>query len=252
MNPDTQASSLQWSEENSQTFLDYGRYFVPEREQQIETICALIPPRHEPFHVIELCCGEGLLAAGLLEQHTASIVHGYDGSPEMLHAARQRLAAYGERFQAQLFDLASSSWRRPGLEIYAVVSSLAIHHLDGEQKQQLYRDLYSLLLPGGVLVIADVMLPATALGAAVAATAWDRAVQQRAHQLDGHLMAFAEFQRLGWNMYREPDPDDFDKPSRLLDQLRWLEAAGFTDVDVYWMLGGHALFGGCKSTDHVR
>lgn len=27
--------SAGWSEENSQTFIDYGRYFVPNREQQI-------------------------------------------------------------------------------------------------------------------------------------------------------------------------------------------------------------------------
>jgi tRNA (cmo5U34)-methyltransferase len=243
------ASSSQWSEGDSQTFLDYGRYFVPEREQQIETICALIPPRSEPFYVIELCCGEGLLAGAILERHAASTVCGYDGSPEMLQAARQRLANYGERFQTQPFDLASFSWRQPGSKVHAVVSSLAIHHLDGDQKQQIYRDLYALLSPGGVLVIADVILPATSSGEAVAATAWDRAVQTRAQQLDGNLAAFAEFQRLGWNMYREPNPDDFDKPSRLLDQLRWLDDAGFSDVDVYWMLAGHAIFGGRKSGD---
>jgi hypothetical protein len=48
-------------------------------------------------------------------------------------------------------------------------------------------------------------------------------------------------------MYRYFDPDDIDKPSRLLDQLKWLEQAGFADVDVYWMLAGHAIFGGRKA-----
>ncbi len=47
-------------------------------------------------------------------------------------------------------------------------------------------------------------------------------------------------------MYRYPDVDDIDKPSRLLDQLKWLEQAGFADVDVFWMQAGHALFGGRK------
>jgi len=49
-----------WSE-TSQTFLDYGRYFVPAREHQIETVCDLIPASNHPFTVFELCCG-GLLA----------------------------------------------------------------------------------------------------------------------------------------------------------------------------------------------
>lgn|SRR5690606_2213941 len=40
--------------------------------------------------------------------------------------------------------------------------------------------------------------------------------------------------------------DDVDKPSRILDQLKWLEEAGFQRVDVYWMYAGHAIFGGEK------
>lgn len=46
-------------------------------------------------------------------------------------------------------------------------------------------------------------------------------------------------------MYRHPDP--VDKPSRLMDQLLWLEQAGWRDVDVYWMRAGHAMFGGRKA-----
>lgn len=44
------------------------------------------------------------------------------------------------------------------------------------------------------------------------------------------------------------DPD-FDKPSRLVNQLNWLAAAGFTAVDVYWLRAGHAVFGGYKKGD---
>ena len=42
------------------------------------------------------------------------------------------------------------------------------------------------------------------------------------------------------------DPDDIDKPSPLFDHLQWLEDAGFVDVDVHWMLAGHALFSARK------
>jgi hypothetical protein len=33
----------QWEEENSQDFIDYGKYFVPDREIQINCICEVIP-----------------------------------------------------------------------------------------------------------------------------------------------------------------------------------------------------------------
>jgi tRNA (cmo5U34)-methyltransferase len=236
-----------WGANASQLFIDYGRYFVPEREQQIETICDVVPPREGSFNILELCCGAGLLAGALLERFSNCTVYGYDGSPEMLDTARANLERYGERFQTLRFDLADSAWRKPSFSIHAVVSSLAIHHLDGEGKLQLFRDIHALLESGGALVIADVIAPAHPLGAEAAANAWDAAVRKRALEFDGNLAAFEAFEREKWNMYRYFDPDDIDKPSRLLDQLRWLEQAGFADVDTYWMLAGHVICGGSKT-----
>ncbi len=235
-----------WSEENSQTFLDYGRYFVPEREHQLAIIATLIPPRDEPFTVVELCCGEGLLAETILKQRPTSTILGYDGSPAMLEKARQRLAAFGERFQTRHFDLTAPTWRQFEQPVHAVVSSLAIHHLDGAEKQALFVDIYNLLAPGGVFVIADVILPTHKQGWQVAAAAWDRAVMARAQALDGHLAAFEAFRDTEWNMYRGSLPDEIDKPSTLRQQLGWLEAAGFDAVDVHWMDAGHAIFSGVK------
>ncbi len=235
-----------WTEANSQTFLDYGRYFVPERERQIETICGLIPSALEGAKIVELCCGEGLLAQALLERLPDATVRGMDGSPEMLAAAGKRLAGFGERFQPQHFDLAGSDWRSAIRDAHAVVSSLAIHHLDGPEKQALFADVYRMLAPGGVFVIADVIAPAGKQAESVAAEAWDWAVRQRSLELDGNLDGFELFQREEWNLYRYFDPDDIDKPSPLYAQLQWLAAAGFVDVDVYWMQAGHAIFGGVK------
>ena len=85
-------------------------------------------------------------------------------------------------------------------------------------------------------------------GRKLAADTWDAAVRQRSLDLDGDLRGYDHFCELGWNHYAqsEPDPDSIDKPSSLFDQLKWLEQAGFTDVDVFWMKAGHAIFGGRK------
>lgn len=235
-----------WTETNTQTFLDYGRYFVPGRERQMETICGLIPSPPEGAQIVELCCGEGLLAQALLERFPGAALLGLDGSPEMLAAAGRRLAAFGERFQPRHFDLARSEWRADIRDAHAVVSSLAIHHLDGQEKQQLLADVYEMLSPGGVFVIADLIAPVGKQAEAVAADAWDWAVQQRSLELDGDLRGLEFFQQERWNLYRYFDPDDIDKPSSLFDQLRWLADAGFAAVDAYWMQAGHAIFGGRK------
>jgi tRNA (cmo5U34)-methyltransferase len=237
-------STPQWSEENSRAFLDYGRYFVPQREEQVATVCAMVPPHEAPFLALDLACGEGLLAEAILERFPTATVRGLDLSQAMLARAAERLAAYGGRFQTQQFDLAATAWRQPDGAAHAIVSSLSVHHLDGEQKQALFRDLYRMLAPGGALIIADVMLAATPEAREVAAAAWDAEVARRAVELDGNTAALEFFQREGWNMYRADLTDDIDKPSPLADQLRWLAEAGFVGVDVYWMLAGHAIFGG--------
>jgi tRNA (cmo5U34)-methyltransferase len=165
----------------------------------------------------------------------------------MLRKAQANLAEFAPRCTTHRFDLAAQDWRAQAQPAHAVVSSLAIHHLDGTEKQALFRAVYDMLAPGGVFVVADVLEPAHPRGQTVAARAWDEAVRQRALALDGDTAAFDFFTRDGWNLYRHPDP--MDKPSRLFDQLQWLTAAGFTDVDVHWLKAGHAVYSGHKQQD---
>lgn len=239
------ASATAWNEETSRRFIDYGRYFVPQRERQIQMIGDLLACGERECQIVELCCGEGLLAEALLERFPQARLLGLDGSPEMLEHAQKRLKRFGERFRWRTFDLATVDWRKLDTPVDAVVSSLGIHHLDGEEKRVLFRDVYRMMGKGGVFVIADVVELGEP-GRTLAAKIWDDEVRARALALDGNTEAFDLFERERWNMYRYPDPDDIDKPSRLGEQLTWLEEAGFTDVDVFWMLAGHAIFGGRK------
>lgn len=248
MTQDSNKDNARWDEEDSQGFIDYGNYFVPERESQIEAMCSLIPSVAGLHHVLDLCCGEGFLSKALLERFPDYRIHGFDGSSKMLERARTALAGYGDRFDAALFDLADSNWRALPWPVHAVVSSLAIHHLDDAQKRQLFKDVFSMLTPGGVLIIADVIQPVGRLSIELAASMWDEAVRERSLRLGGDLEAFEQFLETRWNSFTYPEQgsDPVDKMSPLFDQLKWLEQAGFADVDVFWMRAGHAIFGGCK------
>jgi tRNA (cmo5U34)-methyltransferase len=169
-----------------------------------------------------------------------------DLSPAMLEHARAALAPYGERFTARQFDLGDRSWRSFPEPVRAFVSSLAVHHLDGAGKRELFLDLAAALAPGGAVVIADLVKPATPASHQIAARAWDGAVRRRSLELAGHLGPYEKFRDERWNLYADPEPDPIDQPSPLLDQLRWLEAAGLTGVDVCWLKAGHAVFGGIR------
>jgi tRNA (cmo5U34)-methyltransferase len=232
-----------WSEDDSRNFLDLGRFFVPDREAQIAAILDVIPDPGDGL-LVDLCCGEGLLSQTMLARFPRARVLGLDLSPAMLARAGNAAGAGRDRFTGRPFDLADSAWRRFAEPVRAFVSSLAIHHLDGEGKRQLYRDLAAALAPGGAVVIADLIEPATPGARALAARAWDEAVRRRSLDLAGDLAPYQEFVRQAWNLYATPEPDPIDHPSPLYDQLRWLSEAGLIDVDVYWLQAGHAIFGG--------
>jgi len=235
-----------WTEDLSRQFLDYGRYFVPEREEQMQRIAALLGDLNRGSTILELCCGEGLLAEVILNTYPSYTIRAFDGSPEMLARARSRLDRFNGRFQCEPFDLASTSWRILTAPVNAVISSLAIHHLSGAQKHALFRDVFQMLVPGGVLIIADVLEVVGMVGKNLAAEEWDQAVRQRSLKLDGDDQAFNFFKTECWNMHRYLDPEDIDKPSPIFSQLKWLEDVGFSGIDVNWLFAGHAIFSARK------
>jgi tRNA (cmo5U34)-methyltransferase len=217
-----------WNESDSATFLELGAAFVPDRDTQFEIICDLL---REPNLVVELCCGEGLLSEAILKRFPECRVVAYDGSELMLAQARSRNP---RRFEGRSFDLAATDWRALSEQPNAVVSSLAIHHLDGDAKRELYRDMFSQLATGGALVIADLIEPASDAAREAAATQWDLAIPPEHRE---------RFDKERWNLYRHPDPET-DKPSTLLEQLTWLREIGFTGIDVLYLRAGHAIFTG--------
>ena len=235
-----------WNDEDSRVFQTYGDLFVPERELQIATVCDLIPPSDSGCDIVELCCGEGLLTRALLDRFPRARVVAFDGSEIMRDSTRRRAGDQATRLETRGFDLAASSWRRFDRPLHAVVSSLAVHHLDGNGKRQLYADMTQALAPGGALVIADLIAPAEALAKDYAARTWDQEVVRRAAERAAGAEAFTRFRELRWNLFADPDPDPMDQPSNLLDQLVWMREAGLVAVDTYWMKAGHAIFGGKK------
>lgn len=229
-----------WSEAESATYRDLSRYAVPQRERQIAIVVERVAAAAATGDVLDICCGEGLLTAALLARLPGVRVHAYDGSPSMLDATRQT-AGDASRLTTRKIDLAQRDWRRFDPPLRAAVSSLAIHHLDGAGKRALFADLHAALAPGGVFVLADVVQPAGAAGAAIAANLWDEEVKRRALDLDGNLGGFEAFRRADWNHFRHVVLDPIDQPSTVAEHLDWLRDAGFAEADLHWMTAGQMI-----------
>jgi tRNA (cmo5U34)-methyltransferase len=237
-----------WSTSDTEVFLRYGDACVPRRAEQVATVCDLLGDIPVP-HVLDLCCGEGLLSEAYLRRHASGRVTILDGSEQMLVVAARRLAPFGDRYTAIQADIADSCWRDPSAGYGGVMTSLAVHHLDGAGKQALYRDIRAMLAPGGVFVMADLVEPTGPAARTLAADDWDAAVWAASEALFGSDEAVIAFRETHWNYYRLPGPDEVDRPSSVAEHLAWLQAAGFTEVDLTWMYAGHAIFTATRRQD---
>jgi tRNA (cmo5U34)-methyltransferase len=237
-----------WDEANSRHFIAVGRIYTPGRDDLAEAFLRLIPAEtEESFLALELGVGAGWLSEALLERFPACRLLGLDGSPAMLEETARRLRRFAGRFELRPFRLEDSAWRASGGEKpLCVLSSLVVHHLDGEGKRDLYRALRRRLALGGALLIADLVAPRGERERRYLARAWDDEVCRQSESQTGSLAAYREFVSEGWNWYEHPDP--MDSPSTIGEHLRWLEEAGFLEASVFWLRAGHALYGGYAGT----
>jgi tRNA (cmo5U34)-methyltransferase len=240
----------QWTEADSAAFVDHGDLFVPAREEQIAALVSLIPAgRDEAFTAVELGAGAGVLARAVLEAFPRCRYLALDGSETMRAQLARELSSFGARIEVGAFELGKRAWRH-GLPrpLRCVLASLVVHHLPAAGKKRLFADLAGRLDPGGALLLADLVAPATPAAGALFADQWDAAVRERSLARTGSLEAFECFRRDGWNYYRLEAPEPYDQPSPLADQLLWLARAGFTRRDCFWMKAGHAVFGGYRGS----
>ena len=149
--------------------------------------------------MLELGTGTGETAARLLDRHPDALLVGLDESDGMLAAARERLPA--ERVDLRVGRLQDPL---PDGPFDLVASALCVHHLNAEEKRDLFARVRAALAPGGRFVLADVVVPVDPADATTSLT------------------------------------PGFDQPDSVADQLDWLTAAGF-EARVAWEHGDLAV-----------
>lgn len=104
--------------------------------------------------ILELGTGTGETTRGVLDNHPDAHLTSIDASPGMLRVARETLPA--DRTTLILGRLEDPLPEGP---FDLVVSALAVHHVEGEGKADLFRRIVRVLAPGGRFVLADVVEP---------------------------------------------------------------------------------------------
>ncbi len=187
---------------------------VPHRAEGEAVLLGMLPDGLG--RVLDLATGDGRLLGLVRLARPGAEGVALDLSPTMLEGARRRFAGDGS-IRIVEHDLNDSL---PGLGTFdAVVSSIAIHHLEDDRKRTLYGEIFSLLRPGGVFLNLERVASPTGN------------LRRRFLSEMGHNPASS---------------DPSDRPADLFAQLEWLRDLGFADVDCYWKWLELALFGGTK------
>jgi tRNA (cmo5U34)-methyltransferase len=158
----------------------------PNLQEETARAAAAVPARA----ILELGIGTGETAKRVLAAHPDAQLTAVDSSPEMLARAR-KVVPGAELRPARLED------PLPDGPFDLVVSALAVHHLDGPGKQDLFGRIAQVLAPGGAFVLADVVVPETEADVVT--------------PIDGV----------------------YDTPDRVDDQLQWLRDAGL-EAETVW------------------
>jgi len=225
------------------------RRFIPAYDEMVQAAVEAVAAG-SPAHVLDLGAGTGALAGAFLARterggssgdadgarvpeteatSRAPLVELIDIDPEMLGQARQRLKPFGARAR---YTLHSFEDRLPACD--AVMASLSLHHVPTlEAKTALFGRVFDALRSGGVLVNADVTMPATDPGRSAAFEAWA-----------SHLVANGITREEAFEHFDAWSGEDTYFP--LEEELTALEVVGFR-AECIWRTGVSAVVVGRKA-----
>jgi tRNA (cmo5U34)-methyltransferase len=181
--------------------------------------------QHPPRRVLDLGAGTGLLSATLLAAFPEVSIELLDGSEPMIAQAVGRL---GDAVAAvHVADMAAPL---PDGPFDAIVSALAIHHLDDTDKRRLFSRAHAALVAGGVFVNAEQVAGPTHELNAIYTSMWERdcrALGATEEELDGARERMR-----------------FDRCADVESQLAWIRQAGFAAADCVYKSWRFAVLAG--------
>lgn len=217
--------------------------FVPGLAILEETLCraAEAVRARTPARVLDVGGGPGVLAERMARRWSGAAVTLVDLDPVLLALARDALQ---NEVRALDGDLSSGDWvARAGGNHDLITVIMTLHYLPPAQVRAFYDDAYRSLVPGGLLVVADLMPDDgimslmnaldPAPGEAAAEFAWAQWWSEvgQTEPLRRLLAARTE-------IFRNRPPAEFTAPASW--HVAAARDAGFTDAGILWRCGRHA------------
>ena len=166
----------------------------------------------EPKRILDLGAGTGLLSNFWYQCFSQAEYVLVDIAGEMLEVARKRFAGL-ENVSYQIMDY---SKELPKEEFDVIVSALSIHHLEDENKKELFSRIYDKLPSGGLFINYDQFCAGTAEMNLWFDSFWEK-------QLETSGLSSLDLER--WKERRK-----LDRECSLEDEIDMLQKSGFREV----------------------
>jgi tRNA (cmo5U34)-methyltransferase len=227
----------------AENYLDKADIYIVERRKMFWYVSSLFQhffAGRENIRVLDIGCGDGVLTEELFRADNAISATLVDGNDSMLQRAKERLKVFQNVsfLEASFQEILAGEIELGSYDL--CVSSMAIHHLEMNEKASLFKKILSHLNAEGHFINIDVVLPPSK-----ELESWYFAIWRDwlRHMMNRYNVTDEAPEDL---IKRYKDPSSMNKPDTLGNQLKALEEAGFLDVDCYFKSGIFVVFGGKK------
>jgi len=223
-------------------YLSY-RAAIPLAQEQIGVMMSILKFRERPIeNFLDLGCGDGILGAAVLGEYPSARGVFVDFSEPMLEQAREGLKDYTGQLAFENLDYGDPAWvtkiQSHG-PFDAIVSGYSIHHQPDVRKPEVYKEIFSLLKPGGWFVNIEHISSAAQLNIDL----FEQHYVSARYAIEKQNGGTRTFEQLTEEYKNRPD-----KAANILApvelQCAWLREIGYEQVDCYFRIYELAIFAG--------
>lgn len=213
----------------SEKYDEQRKKFIPCFDDFYGVVVAIASVDAQNPDILDIGAGTGLLSSFLMERYPEALFTLIDISEKMLDVAKDRFKG-----NSNVKYIAADYSKHNFTEKYdLVVSALSIHHLENEEKKELYKKSHSMLKENGIFINADQIHGETPFIDNLNKTTWKQYFENSG-LTEEEILAGYERTKL-------------DKDSTLDQQLDWFKEIGFCDVSCIYKYYQFAVMFGRKT-----